>query len=295
MNLQSEISEVRSLMREPYRSTDADANILNVECARWIYQGELATFNALCDQALYSMAVDSSAITLSGAEGIVSGTNATVNWNRVLGVYATKSGLSVRANIVSAREFYAARHNTLKPQAQEPPLVTIEGQSVRMANSPDSSTTDVVVKYLPVPTQRAKFYAGTTDGAGSTTAIHDTVAAGIYSTAGWFTGCNIMMRSGAAAFTERAVTGWVASDYTVASLGATSGSGNTYDVGEVSTLPAQYYPVWVCYAAFLGAIKKRPELAGMLQAQFQSMVSSINARYAGGSPVRGGVLNELEA
>lgn len=294
MNLQSEISELRSLMAEPYRSTDADAFFINSECARWIFGGEAAAFNVLADEALGTMAVDSAALTLAGAEGLISGTSTTVNWNRVLGVFVTKASLSMRAKLVSAAEFYATRHSPIKPSTQEAPIATLDGQSVRIANA-DTSITQAIVKYLPKPTLRAKRHRGTTTSAGTATTIVDTGLNGPYGTADWFAGCNAQITSGTDGFVEVLVSGYSGNTLTVANMGAAAGTGATYDVGEISSLPPEYYSVWMAYAAFLAANKKRPQLAGGFLSSFNMQVQAINSRYARGSAVRSDVQNEMEA
>jgi len=293
MNLQTEIGELRSLLAEPYRSNDSDAFFTNPECARWIYSGEMAAFNSLPDDALASMAVDSGSISLSGASGFNSGTDATVNWSRVLGVYVDRNGLSVRARIVSAAEFYAVRHSPeITNNKQQPAIATIEGQSVRIQTS--DQLTACVVKYLPVPTQRSKYYRGTTTAAGSNVAVVDATAGGIFSTAAWFNGCRLLMQTGPARGVESLVSGWATNTYTVGDLGATSSSGSLYDVGQVSSLPPELYPAWMAYAAFLAANKKAPEKAAGLYAAFENLVSRISARYAKGSPARADIQQELE-
>jgi len=293
MNLQTEITEVRSALAEPYRTVASSAFVTDDDCVRWITMGEQAAYDALDDRALANMAVDSSSISLTGAEGLTSGTDATVNWSRVLGVYVTKSSLSMRCILLSPQEFWNARKGKWAGSVdQEVAYATVDYQTVRVYSMPGVSA--CVVRYLPRPTQRAKFFGGLTTGAGSSTSVVASGAGGYANS--WFVGCNLRMRTGAAASVEQVVSAFATGTgtFTVASLGATSGSGNSVDVGEISSLPAECMPAWIAYATYRGFLKKFPERAESALAHFERSVSSINARYAVGTPIRGRVLNEME-
>lgn len=293
MNLQTEITEVRSALAEPYRSVVSSTFVTDDDCVRWLTMGEQAAYDAIDDRALATMAVDSGSISLSGAEGMTSGTDSAVNWSRVLGVYVTKSGLSTRCILVSPQEFWNARKGRYMGSVdQELAYATIDYQTVRVYSQPAVSA--AIVRYIPRPTQRAKFYGGLTTGAGSSTSVISS-GANVYDDS-WFVGCNLRMRTGAAASVEKAVTGFTKASgtFTVTTLGAASGNTNSFDVGEVSSMPAECMPAWVAYATYRGFLKKFPDRAQAALADFERIVGSINSRYAVGTPIRGRALNELE-
>jgi len=287
MNLQSEITEVRRLIGEPYRDDSSDYFVTDEEICEWIYQGELALVRDLNYQALFSLQSTSSVTTVPGQESY----DLISDYVRILGgKFDPYNGSNpmLECRLVDPGTFHAVKHNPQfnRLSRYDKPYMTIIDNKFYLYPAPlTAAIGGFVPRYIKRPTRRRLFWRFRVTVA-STSSIESGATgtkANVSYTNAWL-GCQMRNVSDGSSLwgMEREVT---SSSPTSGAFGFTTVwsaaplAGDLMEVGEVSELPEDLYPLWLAWATYMAMMKDRSQEAAGYLAKYQKGVADVNARW----------------
>ncbi len=301
MNLQTEISEVRSRLVAPARASSDDQFITDEEIIRWIYQAELRLVKLLPEDMLLNLQTEVNVDLVSGGPPP---TTVDQDLNPV-----TLSDLSVtdfvrflEAKLEVGQGIKTCRHispeelrtieqtGTRRPTRNYPYIAIFDNQFyVRPQPEAGWFTTNpdgkFYLRYVKRPTRRFKHYKGLTTGAGGTTTVVDSAAPGPDD---WWNGTQLRISDEDAAIRgqEGTVTDFADASGTFTFAGGTffaaSGTNIEFEVGEVSDLPEECHELIVAYATYRGFMKDgESELAQQQLVEYTELLEASGARVLG--------------
>lgn len=278
MNLQSEIREVRARVSEPARLNPDNPYITDIEIIDWIFRGEIQvsqdiqererlvkiqTTAAVAAQELY----DAPADLLDIVRITYAGTECT------------------RASLLELGSLTSNRYRAPKKGVQQffyeiaKSGVTPGVGQIGIRPIPDD-TQNILIYYVPVPVRRYKAVdVKTTSNGSTTTTISTSLTA--YPDNFW-NNTQIRWLNGANRGNFKAVTGFTSATGTVthpANDIATT-TGIEFEMGQVSSLPQEYIPLVIAWAAYQALMKdRRPDLAQIYKTEYEAQLTQVNGRY----------------
>lgn len=281
MNLASEITAVRNRVGEPSRVDEANSFMLDSEIRAWLFEGELNVCKDLPDDALYPLHTSAAINLAAGSESY----DLPADFVRLIEVRVKIDGASFySADLVSPKMFRQATNSPMWRSNSRNPRAMLFNNKIFISPPGESSVTGgVEIRYVKEPTRRYKHYKGTTTGSGSTTTVVDSLAPGVDN---YWVGSELVLLDGGirgesgvvTAFTDSSGTfTFAASTFTVA-----PGSSVDFEVGQISSLPSEFFPLWVAWASWLALSKDREtDLAMAQKTEYETAVAKIMSRYEG--------------
>jgi hypothetical protein len=295
VNQQSEITEVRNRIGEPYREDPTDNFLLDEEISSWIYQGELQVARDLHFEALFSLQTEATGTTVTAqANYTIAGLITALDYFRILGVTYSPEGITGKrriCNMVQPREFQLAQSSPSFNRIgnYEAPTATIINNSIWVLPAPiTGAATCIGVRYLKRPAKRFKRYRGSVTSISGSGIIYDTKAAAKGLLNDHFNNCELVFTSGSEIGEWNTVADYVTATgeftLTVGSGGntvATHTVGAEFEVGTVSDLSVDLWPLYLQWVMYLAKLKDNHAEAEAYKATYFEMVKTANAHWAG--------------
>lgn len=278
MNLQTEITEVRARLGEPFRVQDENSFILDREITNWIQQGELRVLQDFPIDALLSLQTEQQIDTVDGQEEY----SLASDFVRLIDVRVNYGQGWFKARLVESGDLSIADVSPGFGFSHTLPLVAFSQGKLALRPVPDTVTAGMgrlKVRYLKEPTRRYKHHTGFSTGGGSTTTLVDSACPGPNS---YWNGTTLRFLTNDYTGTEVTVTGFTSATGTIAFAALTSapGTGVQYDMGTESDLPGEFWEAWVAYAAFRALSKDREtDLAAMQMQDYKEIVAHVRERF----------------
>lgn len=281
MNLQTEITAVRHRIGEPFRSDEQNGFILDKEIRQWIHEAELQVVKDLPDDALYTLHKPS-VVELTGADNDYDLPTDFVRWIELRIKYDGTNFYS--ADLVSPKQFRQAvdspmwRANIRKPKAM------IFNNKFYIAPTPETTVASgIELRYVKEPTRRYKHYKGLSTAAGSTTTVVDSETPGVND---YWNATELVLLDGTVRGQSGIVTGFTDASgtftFAASTFTAAPGVGVDFEVGQISDLPGEFFPLWVAWASWLALSKDREvDLAREQKLEYTETVGRIRERYEG--------------
>lgn len=300
MNLQSQITEIRRRIAEPYPDDQSDANITDDEIVDWLYQAELqvardandAAFSYNPSQLVYTATI------ASGTSPLTVFSASTPAMFRLLGVAKYRnSALPPRtARIVSFNDFQRAQYDPNWRSNDSHPIACLHDGLLNI--HPDRTSGSVNVTYISIPQRRYRRFRGSVTSKTTNliwvdsklvTAgypddyfnVHGFITSGVKYTSGEPNGRIVEVSDyvGATGTVTTAATGWsVANEAFAPDINV----GDTYEIGEKSQFADIFAGPIYAYVAYLCFCKGNDEQAQKCLDDYQRQIGQINAVSAEG-------------
>lgn len=293
-NLQSDITEVRARLGEPYRTDEADSFFLDSEIIDWIYYGELQVWNDLPAAVLING-------TSLGVWADLSAGSARLGWTdlatlttsyKLVRVAATNVGqgetglpglkvpMSTFYQVVTGKNTNWGRYDTSSVTPTQGRFLWAEDEDgVIYTTAAESDECRALI--VQQPTRRFKHLRDTAHSSGNsaTHVLMSTTNSAIFTAADFFKNCGIKIVSGSMSGAQSTVSGQTAAannDMTIATITTGPGQSFLYEVGEVSQFNDNLREPAILHACYLAALKdESPERAQGFLAKYERAIAAL--------------------
>ena len=300
MNLQTEIGLVRQEVAEPGRDDQSDNFVADFDIVDRIHQAELQVAKDLHYQALSSLQKAGSITTTTTTDSYALASD----YLRLLGArYNTVAADTARmreVKFVDPATFHLVKTspNYRRCNYDKPYGTIIDNRVWFWPYSDAGGVSGAFLRYIKRPTRRTKFFKFRSTVTSTTSVESGNVGskANEMATNAWLT-ANMRAITGGLWGEEHAVTsssptngvfGFTATDV----WSATPVVGTEFEVGQVSDLPEDLYPLWVKFAAYLVLCTDRADEAQSKLAEYKAAVAMANESW-GRPPVVESGLREV--
>jgi hypothetical protein len=302
-NLQSDITEVRARLGEPYRTDEADSFFLDSEIIDWIYYGEVKVWNDLPTPVLVNGTTGlglASAWNCSAGSGLgnyvddgfdepatLSGISYRIVQVRMavsssLTVPGREVGLDVIQSIARGKNRNYPRPCLAGGDLSIPYFLWHQATGGNIYSSAGRVGDFIDVEVLKQPTRRTRHYRGTSNAAGNSNTNIRMDAAGLALAfpTGFFTSSDYLkITSGIMSGVQPKLTGYTlgaTADFSFASIGPSPGNSVLYEVGETSAFNDNLREPTILHACYLAALKdESPERSQGFMALYASAIAAL--------------------
>lgn len=284
MNLETQIRQVRSRLATPRRALVSEDYITDTEILEWIRQAELQVIKDVAEREKF---ITQATVAAVAAQELYSRTDTGFPVDVVDIVRVTYAG--VECNRHPAHEIAALELNTFRRPRKgfNQYFYEIAGtfgtSKIGIRPVPDD-TSPIVIWYVQAPYRRFKHLRGITTAVGAATEIID--SGNLKQPNNYWVNAEVRLFDGLIQGEERIVS---ASDLGTTKLTTTTAwpvavaQNVTYELGEVSELPAELEPLVTAWATYLGQCKGRDAGdASLTRTEYDAQIAKHNARYGYG-------------
>lgn len=301
-NLQSDITEVRARLGEPYRADEADSFFLDSEIIDWLYAGELKVWNDLpaqviADRSNLSVVDDflcaSSDLPSYVSDGFEPSTVALLDY-KVAGVYLrVSSGNTVAGVRVSEQQIQMIAGGSRSTNFLRRDCVSVSGTNQLLGrffyhelpngsilSTAGNASDQIQVRCVKAPTRRYKHLRDTSQATSNATTITmSTAASAIFTTANFFQNCGIKIVSGNMSGVQSTVTSQTAATpnvITMSTIGFLPGNVFLYEMGEPGVYNDSLREPSILHACYLAALKdESPERSQGFMALYERAIAAL--------------------